>query len=73
MSDFYEDVDAIERMLRQAGIQAKNGRVEAFRALNLAVTGLLELVKKQQQQIVDLNSRVEYGYTYREALKNSHR
>ena len=37
-----------------------------IRHLGVAIGLLLAVVDKQYEQIVDLNSRVEYGYTHKE-------
>lgn len=64
MNDLYERLEAIERQLERAD-RSHDTRITTG-SLILAITGLLEIVKQQHEQIVDLNSRVEYGYTHRE-------
>ena len=64
MADFYEYAEAIERLLHRA--DTTQDERTSTGGLILAIASLLELARTQHEQIVDLNSRIEYGYTHRE-------
>jgi hypothetical protein len=67
---FWETLDRIDRSLSQVSIEVNLNHpptVQSIAHLLTACRALQAIVQQQYEHIVDLNSRVEYGYTHKEA------
>lgn len=62
--DFWQYLDQLDKSLSEVNINKPTER--SLVSLLTACRCLQDIVLAQHEQIVDLNSRVEYGYTHKE-------
>ena len=71
MADFYERMERVDQEIHEAIINKSYD--SAIGHMLAAISILRDVATEQHEQIVDLNSRVEYGYTRKEVLHGSGR